>query len=102
MKRVFVFAVLLSAGVLAGCGKSASSGGGSVASGPSPYSGHDKAWFVAHPKENDAENAWCKANNGYFNPLVKEQAKTYDPACDIASSAWYSRVMNAKTRPGAF
>lgn len=101
MKRSVVLAALLCAGVLAGCGKSTSTGP-SAAAGPSPYSGHDEAWFVAHPKENDAENVWCKTNNGYLNPMVKEQAKTYDPACDIASSAYYKRMMNAKTQPGAF
>ena len=102
MKRSVVLAALLCAGVLAGCDKSSSTGPSTAAAGPSPYSGHDDAWFVAHQKENDAENVWCKTNNGYLNPMIKEQAKTYDPACDIAASAYYKRMMNAKTQPGAF
>lgn len=102
MKRSIALVALLCAGLLAGCGKSTPSVSSTVGSGPSPYSGHDQAWFVAHPKENDQENIWCKANNGYLNPLIKEQAKTYDPACDLAANAYYQRMQNAKTRPGAF
>ncbi|HML81073.1 MAG TPA: hypothetical protein PKE37_04805 [Thiomonas arsenitoxydans] len=102
MKRSVLLAVLLCAGVLAGCGKSSPITAASTAAGPSPFSGRDEAWFMAYPKENETENVWCKTNIGYLNPTVKEQAKTYDPACDVAASAYYKRMMNAKTQPGAF
>ena len=53
MKRSVLLAVLLCAGVLAGCGKSSPITAASTAAGPSPFSGRDEAWFIAHPKENE-------------------------------------------------
>ncbi len=95
---IFAAGVVLALG-LAGCGKQ----GSAPASGPSPYAGHDEAWFQKHPKELGDENVWCKQNNGYFDPMVKDQAKTYDPACDIAAKAYYAGTMDPKNiKPGAF
>jgi len=43
-----------------------SSTGPSTAAGPSAARSHDEAWLLAHPKQNGAENAWCKASQGDF------------------------------------
>ena len=95
-----LFACLLSLSALGACSH------GSGSAGPSPYSGHDKAWFNAHVKERAAEVKWCNNNDGYVNPLQPphraDQAKTWDPACDAASDSYYGEQNSAKPGPGAF
>ncbi|BAP87613.1 uncharacterized protein E1O_04820 [Burkholderiales bacterium GJ-E10] len=112
MKRhvTFAIAAAIAAIALTGCGNN--SGTGKTAEpaaqppGPSPYAGHDKAWFDSHLKERTSEIHWCNTNSGYVNPFQPShranQAKTWDPACDAASDSWNAAQRNAKTGPGAF
>lgn len=61
-----LIATLTAVSLLSGCGKHETfSAIAPAKQGPSPYAGHDKAWFLAHPKEDDAEGKWCKDNDGY-------------------------------------
>lgn len=98
-----LIAALTTVSLLSGCGKHETHSTIAPAEqGPSPYAGHDKAWFLAHPKDGVAENQWCKDNDGYINPTTKAQDKNYDPACDAASDAYWFAMRHAKTGPGAF
>ncbi|MDA8382038.1 MAG: hypothetical protein M0037_02980 [Betaproteobacteria bacterium] len=101
MKPTFrLFACLLSLSALGACSH------GSGSTGPSPFPGHDKAWFSAHLKERAGEVKWCNNNEGYINPYQPphraDQAKTWDPACDAASDSFYDEQNSAKPGPGAF
>ena len=102
MKRSILTVGMLLAVGLAGCGRH----GSASAPGPSPFSGHDKAWFDAHIKERAAEVKWCNGNSGHVNPLQPpqraDQATTWDPSCDAASDSWNAGLRNARTGPGAF
>ena len=111
MKRhvPFVCAAAIAALALAGCGNSGTGktpGPAAQVRGPSPYTGHDKAWFDAHGPERTAEIHWCNTNDGYINPLQPpqraNQLKTWDPACDAASDSWDAAQRKAKIRPSAF
>ncbi|MDA8093940.1 MAG: hypothetical protein M0T84_08525 [Betaproteobacteria bacterium] len=101
MKTTFpLFGCLLFLSALGACSH------GSNSAWPSPYSGHDKAWFDAHLKERAAEIKWCNDNDGYVNPYQPphrfDQAKTWDPACDAAGNSHDAEQNNAKPGPGAF